>query len=66
MDEQAAELVYRQQHEHCTRVVQDAEEEKNRVVQDGQRARQEMEHTRKSCSEFTSQLARVPSRRTIP
>ena len=43
MDEQAAELVYRQQHEHYTRMVQTAEEEKNRAIQDGQRTRQELD-----------------------
>ena len=42
MDEQAAELVYRQQHDLFSRLVRAAEEEKNRAVQDGQRARQEM------------------------
>ena len=52
VDEQAAEEVCRQQHEHFTRLVRDAEEEKNRAVQEGQRARQQLEHT-------TQELQRV-------
>ena len=43
MNEQATELIYRQQHEHYIRLVRNAEEEKNCAVQEGQRARQDLE-----------------------
>ena len=66
MDEQAAEMVYRQQHEHYTRMVQTAEEEKNRAIQEGQRARQDWTIRLGNCSGFTSPPAIMSSRRTRP
>ena len=59
IDEQAAEMVYRQQHEHCTMLVQNAEEERNRAVQDGQRARQELERETQELQRATSRILRI-------
>jgi len=43
LNEQAAEMIYRQQHERYIKLVRNDEEEKNRALQEGQRARQELE-----------------------
>jgi hypothetical protein len=42
-DEQTAEMMLRHQHEHFEKLVRDAEEEKNRAIQDGHRARRELD-----------------------
>ena len=43
LNEQAAETIYRQQHERYIKLARSAEEERNRALQEGQRARQELE-----------------------
>ena len=64
MNEQAAEMIYRQQHEHYIKLVRNTEEGRDRAIQDGQRARQELENKTQELQRSMSQPAHLSNRNT--